>query len=347
MASEAERGGGFLVAGEDVPVCQSCVSSGATLSSITSALEDADSVYSQSVSDVPESTPCAADTLRVSVSDLPDEILIKIFSHMSFSELIDVVQKVCSRWRRLSQDFELWHDKEYHVRYWTCFDMDTSKGGTTDEEVIKTFCDAPNLRTVCMWRSARSRVFRALYSKCQRLSELQLHVSQKLSYSVLKNLVEKCARIRTLRISDELLKSEKFSEAVSHLQHLQVLSLDVHFTESTPALRPLGDGCPQLAEIDFGYTTVDMDDLRYFLNVKRNTLKSIHIKWAMDGKRCVLPLLAVCADSLERLQFYEFELVDDEAREAFTALGNLRNLQELKMMILDPLPPGTGALVFK
>lgn len=289
---------------------------------------------------------CDGATRRVSIDDLPDEILLKIFSHMSFSELVDMVQKVCTRWRRLSQDVELWADKEYQIRAWSELDSHSCKGGTTDLEAVRTFCDAPNLRSVCMCRGATSRVFRALYNNCRRLSVLQLHVTQKLSYSVLRNLVEKCSRIHTLRISNELLKSEKFSEAVSHLRHLRVLNLVLRFTKSAPVLRPLADGCPRLAEVDFRSSVVDTDDLKYFLNAKRNTLKSVRIKWTMGGRKCVLPLLTICADSLEHLQLYSFDVARNEAREAFTALGRLKNLRELKMAILKPAPNGTAALAF-
>ncbi|XP_049842865.1 F-box/LRR-repeat protein fbxl-1-like isoform X2 [Schistocerca gregaria] len=355
MASQPERSGGCYMAGEDVEVCRNCSPPGPPPPTANSAPQNVGHTHSHSdisatnlntqqleiaVSDAVHDTWCP------SIDDLPDEILIKIFSYMSFSELVDVVQKVCSRWRRLSQDLELWADKEYHIRDSSAIDSDSCKGGMTDREAIQTFCDTPNLRIVCMRRGATSRVFRALYNNCQKLSELQMHVTQKLSYSVLKNLVEKCSRIHTLRIPSELLKSEKFSEAVSHLQHLRVLNVVLRFTKSTPVLRPLGDGCPQLAEVDLRSTVVDMDDLRCFLNAKRNTLKSIRIKWTMAGKKCVLPLLTVCADSLECLQLYGYDIVRDDAREAFTALGRLKNLKVLKMAIIKPAPPGTAALAF-
>ncbi|XP_049770422.1 uncharacterized protein LOC126109433 [Schistocerca cancellata] len=165
---------------------------------------------------------------------------------------------------------------------------------------------------------------------------------------VLENLVEKCSRIRTLRISNELLKSEKFSEAVSCLQDLRALEVAMNLKEPIPVLRPLGDGCPRLAEVDFGYTTFDMDDLKYFLNAKRNTIKCIRINSeAVIGKRCVLPLLTICADSLERLHLYDLDLSHSEVREAFTALRSLKNLQELEMWVCSPEPLDKITMVFK
>ncbi|XP_049770611.1 uncharacterized protein LOC126109610 isoform X2 [Schistocerca cancellata] len=365
MAAESVHSEECHMAGEDIAVCWSSAPSEAPQSTVTSAAGSANSVHCESgvsavslhpqqseiaFSDLAGSIVDNMGTWRVSIDDLPDEVLIKIFSHLSFTELVYVVQKVCPRWKNVSQDSELWADKEYRIG-----------SHTSDQEAIQTFCDAPNLQKVCMLRSASSLLFRALYDKCHRLLELRLDYTQKLSYSVLKNLVEKCSRIHTLGISSRLLVSEKFSEAVSHMQNLHVLILEGYSTESPPALRPLADGCPQLAEVDFGFTAVDMYDLKYFLNAKRNTLKSLHIKWTMVVERrdrfprapvlslywFVLPLLTVCADSLECLELYEYCILGNDSREAFTALGSLKNLQELRMPILKLVQPGAAASAFK
>ncbi|XP_049963590.1 uncharacterized protein LOC126484219 [Schistocerca serialis cubense] len=173
---------------------------------------------------------------------------------------------------------------------------------------------------------------------------------------VLKTLVEKCTGIHTLTAPYKLLKSERCSEALSQLHNLRVLNLEPEYKEfdrsstQEPCLvRPLVNGCPQLAEVDFGFTYINMEDLRYFLRAKRNTLRSIRIKWAMGGTSCVPPLLEACTE-LERLELCEdddFEMVHSIPREAFTALGKLKNLQELRISIPIRLPPGVAPLAFK
>ncbi|XP_049946086.1 uncharacterized protein LOC126428213 [Schistocerca serialis cubense] len=363
MTSESECSGGCLLAGEDIAKNRSSETLEAPPSTVTSVLHNGSANSPQSdasatnlntqqsetaVSYEADSAAHSTGAWRMSVDDLPDVILIKIFSHLSFRELLDVVQKVCCRWKMLSREAELWTDMEFHIKYSSDYDDDTWKGVKTDGEAIRTFCDLPNLRNVRVFRPAKSRVFRALYNRCRRLFTLRLHAAQKLSYSVLENLVEKCSRIRTLRISNELLKSEKFSEAVSRLQDLRVLEVAMNLKEPIPVLRPLGDGCPRLVEVDFVYTTLDDDDLKYFLNAKRNTLKCIRINSeAVIGKRCVLPLLTICADSLERLHLYDLDLSHSEVREAFTALRNLKNLQELEMWVSSPEPLDKITMVFK
>ncbi|XP_049842711.1 uncharacterized protein LOC126293502 isoform X3 [Schistocerca gregaria] len=362
MASESECRGGCLVTAEEIAEYRSCEMLEAPASTVTSVSRDDSDTIPQSyvsatnlntqqsetaVSYKAERVAHGTGAWHLSIDDLPDVILIKIFSHLSFRELVDVVQKVCCRWKMLSQEAELWTDMEFRIKYSSDYD-DMWKGVKTDGEAIRTFCDLPNLRNVRVFRPAKSRVFRALYNRCRRLSTLRLHAAQKLSYSVLENLVEKCSRIRTLRISNELLKSEKFSDTVSRLQDLRVLEVAMNLKEPIPVLWPLGDGCPRLAEVDFVYTTFDMDDLKYFLNAKRNTLKRIRINSeAVIGKRCVLPLLTICADSLERLHLYDLDLSHSEVREAFTALRSLKNLQELEMWVSSPEPLDKITMVFK
>ncbi|XP_049842332.1 uncharacterized protein LOC126293259 [Schistocerca gregaria] len=51
------------------------------------------------------------------IDDLPDELMLEIFSYFSFSENVDVLQEVCPRWKILAQDAHLWVDKKYVVGY--------------------------------------------------------------------------------------------------------------------------------------------------------------------------------------------------------------------------------------
>ncbi|XP_046987710.1 uncharacterized protein LOC124591660 isoform X3 [Schistocerca americana] len=227
---------------------------------------------------------------RTSIDDLPEEILIKIFSHLSFTELVDVVWKVCRRWRKLSRDLRLWADKEYHVGVSRHCNSENCKSGRTEREAMRIFRSARNLRKVHMWCAVSPHVIDVLCDKCRRLADLRLHAAQKLGYSTVKNSVEQCSGIHVLTAPDELLKTEKFSEAVSRLQHLRVLCLQERYVGTTCVLRPcvlrpLGDGCPRLVEIDFGRMSVDTDDLKYFLNAKKNTLKCLRIKWSVGGTR--------------------------------------------------------------
>ncbi|XP_049797444.1 F-box/LRR-repeat protein 2-like isoform X1 [Schistocerca nitens] len=302
---------------------------------------------------VPAKMPPEVESGRcpLGINDLPDEILIIIFSHLSLTELLDV-QKVCHHWKTLSRAPELWNHKEYLIGCPSVRPRDTLRGhhrarqfGATDREAIEFLPNAPDLRKVRMLQPVSPCVIRALYTSCHRLSELSLVSLQRINYPMLKNLVEKCPKINSLTIPSEVMRSEILAQAVSHLEHLRVLCLgEYDSSNETPLLlRLIADSCPQLEEVDFTFSYVNMDDLEYFLEAKNNTLKSIRIKWTMAG--CVTPLLASCAGGLERLRLYKYD-VHVEELEAFTALGRMENLQELKMGWIDP-SPGTAALAFK
>ncbi|XP_047114828.1 uncharacterized protein LOC124795065 isoform X3 [Schistocerca piceifrons] len=132
-------------------------------------------------------------------------------------------------------------------------------------------------------RSSAIRVSHSLAQKCYC-------TTGSVRLQTVKNSVEQCSGIHVLTAPDELLKTEKFSEAVSRLQHLRVLCLQERYVGTTCVLRPyvlrpLGDGCPRLVEIDFGRMSVGTDDLKYFLNAKNNTLKCLRIKWSVGGTR--------------------------------------------------------------
>ncbi|XP_049770788.1 uncharacterized protein LOC126109776 isoform X2 [Schistocerca cancellata] len=292
--------------------------------------------------------------MRVGIDDLPDEVLLMIFSHLSFSELIDVVRNVCHRWRRLYKVRKLWHNKEYHIGVSKHCDSDSCRCSTNEREMIRTFMNAPYLRKVHLWQGVTSHVIYMLSARCFKLLELRLPHTQKLTHLMLDNLFEKCSQILKLRISYTLLSSEKCVKTLTHLKYLRVLDLLARSREENSGslvlppgvLRPLHDGCPRLARVDFGCLHVNISDLWNFLNAKRSTLEYIRVKWAMDRTSCVPPLLTVCADKLQRLELYDYNIARRVASEAFTALGSLKNLWELKISLNRKLPRGTAALAF-
>jgi len=49
-----------------------------------------------------------------SLNDLPDEIILKIFSHIGPEDLCLIIPEVCERWNILAKDFLLWKTLSYH-----------------------------------------------------------------------------------------------------------------------------------------------------------------------------------------------------------------------------------------
>ena len=48
------------------------------------------------------------------LNDLPDEIVLKILSHIGPEDLCLIIAKVCERWKCLAKDVMLWKDLSYH-----------------------------------------------------------------------------------------------------------------------------------------------------------------------------------------------------------------------------------------
>ena len=49
-----------------------------------------------------------------SVNDLPEEILLKILSHIGAEDLCLIIAKVCKRWNILAKDVVFWKTLSYH-----------------------------------------------------------------------------------------------------------------------------------------------------------------------------------------------------------------------------------------
>jgi hypothetical protein len=50
----------------------------------------------------------------VSLNDLPDELLLQIFSHFGAEELSLIIPNVCRRWNILAEGTLLWKKISYH-----------------------------------------------------------------------------------------------------------------------------------------------------------------------------------------------------------------------------------------
>jgi len=60
------------------------------------------------------SKPTDMASERVSLNDLPDEMLLQIFSHFGAEELSLLIPEVCKRWNILTKDKALWKKISYH-----------------------------------------------------------------------------------------------------------------------------------------------------------------------------------------------------------------------------------------
>ncbi|XP_049948445.1 F-box/LRR-repeat protein fbxl-1-like [Schistocerca serialis cubense] len=300
----------------------------------------------------------AGDGQGKNIHDLPDEIILDVFSFFSFNELIDILQNVCVRWKRLAHDPVLWCDKEYIVRGRaqngrsccgvTCSECAHCRCEKTDREVLRTAGMMPQLRTLTMMRGTRARILRKICRNCPNLTTLQLHGCQKMNYSLLKYIFEKCPKIEKLIIANNLLADRQYTELVSRLEHLQSLEVFENRRGVGPVLlRFLADTCSKLREINLSCDYHPLEDVEYFVKAKRDTLTSATVRWTMAGKRCVVPVLKEAASSLKKLQLRLFDVALEEEAATFADLGELHNLRELHCNQLCPHRPRLISLAFQ
>ncbi|XP_049842750.1 uncharacterized protein LOC126293526 isoform X2 [Schistocerca gregaria] len=300
----------------------------------------------------------AGDGQGKNIDDLPDEIILNVFSFFSFNELIDTAQNVCVRWKRLAHDPVLWRDKEYIIRGRaqngrsccgvTCSECAHCRCEKTDREVLRTAGSMPQLRTLTMMRGTRARILRKICRNCPNLTTLQLHGCQKMNYSLLKYIFEKCPKIEKLIIANNLLADRRYAELVSRLEHLQSLEVFENRRGAGPVLlRFLADACPKLREINLSWDYHPLEDVEYFVKAKRDTLTSATVRWTMAGKRCVVTVLKEAASSLEKLQLHLFDVAPEEEAATFADLGELHNLRELHCNQLCPHRPRLISLAFQ
>lgn len=217
----------------------------------------------------------------------------------------------------------------------------------TDTEVWRSAGMMPQLRTLTMMRGTRSRILRRLCRNCPHLTALQLHGCQKMSYSLLKYIFEKCPKLEKLIIAGSLLADRQYAELVSRLRHLRSLEVFDNRKGAEPVLlRFLADACARLQEINLYWDVHPLEDVEYFVKAKRGALTSATLRWTMSGKRCVVPALREAAGSLRQLRLYTFDVAAEEEAAALAGLGELHALHELHLPQLSPRQPHLVSLAF-
>ncbi|XP_049837399.1 F-box/LRR-repeat protein 7-like isoform X2 [Schistocerca gregaria] len=253
------------------------------------------------------------------ISALPDELLLLIFSHMTLSENINILQKVCTRWKNLAQDAKLWRHMEYVI-----------SEDTTEESAIATFRAAPQLRSVVVEKAVSSAVFQALSENCHNLTVLDAWYNE-INAKVAKNLFDSCKKISTLRTLDRgLTVGHRFLKAVAQLSQLQMLHLHASCNlDLSVCLRFLSDKCPLLHTLDIGHLHYRMADMEYFIRSRKRPLLHMYVRWTSTEGRCIVPVLRWHANMLEYLYLSYYDIDEVEAMVAFHVLGKLHNLRVL------------------
>ncbi|XP_068085742.1 F-box and leucine-rich repeat protein 13-like [Anabrus simplex] len=256
------------------------------------------------------------------MEEFPDEVLEKIFSWCTFQDLVWNIPDVNIRWRMVSTRPKIWENRTFRPRK-----------EDDDEKIISVLKRCPRLQAVNFGeRVVAEKVLIALASTCADLVKLRLHSSQSISCEILNELQNKCPKIEYFNISRETLTSAEKMEIIGKFMNLK--SIHSEWSDCSVNLKPIADGCPRLQCLEAGYIRVELDDLKYFLSKKKDTLRTLVLPCSISGEfnKCTIPCLSVCT-ALESLGIHWN--CENEPKLLARTLGSLKTLKSLTWQDFD------------
>jgi Leucine-rich repeat (LRR) protein len=195
--------------------------------------------------------------------ELPDQILLKIFSYLGVNELAFHVRNVCTRWRAISERDELWNR-------WCLSPEETE----SEEFMIGIFVHYPETRQFKYYGTCN--VIENLSQYCTKLRIL--HVPYiKLSAADLKLATERLTQLYELCVSisttEEGLEMTRIIGQCTSLISLQLRSCGENGVKEG-LLKPIADGCPNLDTLRSESFNCPNSDIYYLMQCKRRQLVS-------------------------------------------------------------------------
>ncbi|XP_047004012.1 dynein regulatory complex subunit 6-like isoform X2 [Schistocerca americana] len=261
------------------------------------------------------------DDPPLSINDLPNEILLQIFFYLSVEDIALNVQFVCSRWSEVCSNDVLWKN--------SCLSVE---GSASIQYVVSLLKKVPKLQCFCIWFRSSGEVLNRLAEFCKDLRKLDFCVPQlELPYEAFKNLVSECPKLEEITIPGSALVREELAELVGQWEYLNDIYL-IGRSDKPIALKYLAEGCPALQHLHMRYVVCSFTELEYFLEKKKNKLLSLSISPLTQDGRCVIPLLDICKDRLEKLQLEDSKYCYIESHN-FGIIKTLKNLKALSIKI--------------
>ncbi|XP_067014256.2 F-box/LRR-repeat protein 7 isoform X2 [Anabrus simplex] len=260
---------------------------------------------------------------EICIEVLPDEVLVEIFSHVPFKDMVFSVQRVCTRWRDVSRDIMLWKSIIYCPNY-----------RESDNEIADILRRIPNLRILVLDRAVQAVVLNAFMQNCPNISSLELSGNQKISTKLLKNILMKYSSLDQLGLPSSVLSKLELVQIIGQFNHLKTLIFSGWSFEDEPMdllLRPIADGCPALECVDIRGKLVMYDELAYLIEKKGPQLHNLCMRWCSQDRKCNLPLLSKCT-ALKSLHIDSYCEIGVE--EGFKALQRLKTVTSLTFFVL-------------
>lgn len=256
------------------------------------------------------------------INDLPETVLLKIFSYLPIEYLVHFGSRICRYWQTLCGDYSIWQGKQYVV-------MDT---GITkeDSEVACALQQCPGVRHVKFLRLVKQSVLQCVGFDGM-LQTLILHPEQQMSTELLHQLFERNPHIVTLYLPSSILKRTDCAELVASLEHLQQLTVKAE-NRAGLNLGLLSEGCPHLKDIDAMEVVCNPKSLMDFLEKKGSQLRALSLCGITTNGESVLPLLEPCHTNLNKLCINLKKTRPKGFSRTLTLLGRFEAVVELELL---------------
>jgi hypothetical protein len=192
---------------------------------------------------------------------LPDEIHLKIFSYLSVRDISLSVRNVCTRWRTLSEDKEIWIDR--------CYSPYTI---TPEEEIVCMLKNMPALRKFKY--GGTCNVIETLSQYCRRVSVLKIpHIT--LNATLFKLTMERLTELSNLEINiTPTIEGAEITRIIGQSETLVNLHSCSYGADTIQKgfLKPIADGCPNLNTLKCYHSFFPNSEICYLMERKKHQL---------------------------------------------------------------------------
>lgn len=203
------------------------------------------------------------------VNELPDEVLLYVFSFLSVEEVCRSVAPVCRTWRDLAADPSLW----------TSFAFQYS---VTDEQVQELVSKAPRLVHLELQSHQNGEeLLTHVASTCPRLEHLTVKFCQNVTEEAMAAMVQGCPDLRHLNLEGSQMTSGQCYIRISGFTNLIHLNLSHSSCLDDLGLLAIATHCCQLQYLDIdGIAWIHDSSVVSLTQLRASTLRNL----LLDGE---------------------------------------------------------------
>ncbi|KAK9888739.1 hypothetical protein WA026_000966 [Henosepilachna vigintioctopunctata] len=254
---------------------------------------------------------------------LPQELLLKIFSHLDERDLYNA-QQVCQRWKKGALNPSLWDKLKIQGLHTT----------ESVNDALKKIWLFDQLKQVYIKDVLEASVLlRQVYRCLPNLQYLIIRHCSSITPMTMKAVLRKCHLLKMLDLKGTSFKDNAFLEELPKLEHLKILNLSENEHLSIKDFIDISLNCRYLEEFyvstiksDTSHKRITDDDCKFIVSTMTRNLKGFCIDGATLTDACFQTIL-LC-DKLQHLGFHRaYNLTGKTVSVIWQYLKNLKTLK--------------------